>query len=731
MQWLQKHSQWLGTLILYTAGFLLFIEWLRPLEDISTTTQVQVFIVFAAFCFVLSFFQLPFIISFVLKLSGMLFILHLMFFKDVPLFSFDWIEYVLLDSWENILAISSGQWWDMTSIFRSLLFFVLLWLMSYLMYYWVIQIHRLFSFFLVTLLYLGVVDTFTLYDASEAIVRAFLIGLLAVGLLFMVRLRHKEGAFFKTSTFMKRAVLPLVLLILFSGAVGYAAPKAAPQWPDPVPFLQGAASDVTGNTVKRVGYGDNDSRLGGPFIGDQGPVFQAIGDEFSYWRVESKDYYTGKGWETSIDSPLHMTAQDQVDLQLIEPSVETTSETVEIVMDESAAFPHLVYPSGLREVETASYTDLLINRFTGKIFPSRDDQQNILNRYTLTYDAPNFQREQLEQVPVGGSDAQPIYTQLPDNLPQRVYDLAEQITVGTTNRFEQAKAIEQYFSDNGFEYNTKDVAVPSAEQDYVDQFLFETQKGYCDNFSTSMVVLMRTLDIPTRWVKGFTQGTYHDTTDDGRLVYEITNENAHSWVEVYFPGSGWVPFEPTRGFSGPQLFEEERRAAEAFQPAQEEEASTHEEEEQDSEVQEESAEDEESASAASGPSIPWGSVLSVLAWVSGILGAIFLVTVWVTRRKWFIKYIVWKYKKRDDDAAFQDAFDRLLRVLHNTGLVRKHGQTLRSYAKEVDESLGNEDMGRLTTMYERTLYYAKESSPKEQWKEGVDLWENLIRRILA
>src|SRR5699024_5636170 len=97
------------------------------------------------------------------------------------------------------------------------------------------------------------------------------------------------------------------------------------------------------------------------------------------------------------------------------------------------------------------------------------------------------------------------------------------------------------------------IPYPEAEQDYVDQFLFDTQLGYCDNYSTSMVVMLRTLNIPARWVKGFTGGQQIDDTlanaNDSHHVYTITNANAHSWVEVYFPNIGWVPFEPTQGFS--------------------------------------------------------------------------------------------------------------------------------------------------------------------------------------
>src|SRR5699024_8494116 len=122
-----------------------------------------------------------------------------------------------------------------------------------------------------------------------------------------------------------------------------------------------------------------------------------------------------------------------------------------------------------------------------------------------------------------------------------------------------------------FVYETTDVAVPEADEDYVDQFLFETQQGYCDNYSTSMVVLLRALDIEARWVKGFTGGDEVLTNEQSdKSTYEITNEHAHSWVEVYFAGVGWVPFEPTKGFTPDQPIVPEDDMEEAEDPLNEE-----------------------------------------------------------------------------------------------------------------------------------------------------------------
>ena len=79
-------------------------------------------------------------------------------------------------------------------------------------------------------------------------------------------------------------------------------------------------------------------------------------------------------------------------------------------------------------------------------------------------------------------------------MPERVGELAESITASMKVFMTRRKAIERYFGRNGFVYDQKNVEVPERSDDYVDQFLFDTKRGYCDNFSTSMVVMLRTLE---------------------------------------------------------------------------------------------------------------------------------------------------------------------------------------------------------------------------------------------
>ena len=130
------------------------------------------------------------------------------------------------------------------------------------------------------------------------------------------------------------------------------------------------------------------------------------------------------------------------------------------------------------------------------------------------------------------------YLQLPDTVPQRVFDLAEDLAQGYDNPYDIAKAIETYV--RSYEYSDQ-IPGPKPGQDAADYFLFEEKKGYCDYYATAMAVMLRHLGIPTRLAQGYATGEY-DPISGG---YRLLEKDAHTWVEVYFPTYGWIQFEPT------------------------------------------------------------------------------------------------------------------------------------------------------------------------------------------
>jgi len=132
------------------------------------------------------------------------------------------------------------------------------------------------------------------------------------------------------------------------------------------------------------------------------------------------------------------------------------------------------------------------------------------------------------------------YLQLPEQLDPRIPEFARRITDSAKNPYDKALALESYLQTH-FGYTLKLAGKPGA--DPLAYFLFETKAGHCEYFASAMAVMLRTLGIPSREVNGFLPGEYNDVGGD----YIVRGSDAHSWVEAYFPGSGWVTFDPTPG----------------------------------------------------------------------------------------------------------------------------------------------------------------------------------------
>jgi transglutaminase-like putative cysteine protease len=134
------------------------------------------------------------------------------------------------------------------------------------------------------------------------------------------------------------------------------------------------------------------------------------------------------------------------------------------------------------------------------------------------------------------------WTQLPAELPARVRALAVAITAGARTRAAKVVAVETYL--RAHERYTLDAPVPSAHEDSVDEFLFRSHEGFCEQFASAETVLLRSVGVPSRLVTGYAYGST-DAADPGRRLF--TDADAHAWVEVYYPGLDWSPSDPTAG----------------------------------------------------------------------------------------------------------------------------------------------------------------------------------------
>lgn len=174
--------------------------------------------------------------------------------------------------------------------------------------------------------------------------------------------------------------------------------------------------------------------------------------------------------------------------------------------------------------------------FTNSVF-------NPFHNYTKTrYEGVSY----LPQVPLDRLRAAPaeypddvrrLYLQLP-TLDPRIPALAREITKDAKNPYDKAATIERHLRTRyGYtlELSGSPVESPLA------YFLFTRRAGHCEYFASAMTVMLRSLDVPARYVNGFLPGEYNDIGED----YIVRGSDAHSWVEVYFPEFGWMTFDPT------------------------------------------------------------------------------------------------------------------------------------------------------------------------------------------
>lgn len=171
------------------------------------------------------------------------------------------------------------------------------------------------------------------------------------------------------------------------------------------------------------------------------------------------------------------------------------------------------------------------------------DADHPINRYEAESQLTDIDSDALRLATNTAPAGMDEYLKLPP-LDARIAKLAEQIAAPASSNYDKAVALEQYLSTH-FGYTLQ---LPrSSPKDPLANFLFERKNGHCEYFASSMAVMLRSLRIPSRIVTGFRGGEFNDLTGQ----YVVRASDAHSWVEAYFPGSGWISFDPTPAGSVP------------------------------------------------------------------------------------------------------------------------------------------------------------------------------------
>lgn len=730
----KKTQQTVLSVFIYSFVFILMLEWLKPVIELTDTGYLDLFGWYLAISFAFYLLKLKWVYVFPVKLVYICWVIvHI--YTDLSFLSLDTFKLIWGMFVENIVSLLSQDWVGVTNPFRTFLFFILLWMTTYLLNYWIRLRKNLMLFFLFTVLFITILDTFSPYSGEKSIVIVLTSGFIILGLLYAQKMMHEQEGKLH-GAFLVAGIGCLCGVILLSSTLAYVLPKAGPSWPDPVPFLLSTSPNASngedgrgvGGATQRVGYGENDERLGGAFASDATPVFYATAPTKQYWKIETKDTYTSKGWVNSATEPPILTNYklgEPIESD-IAPGTEDDSLVANIFMSQS--YPFIMQPYGIEQVDSEQPVTLSLNVRNQKLNTFNGTEETPVGAYNVMYNEPIYSLKALRETVPANLEGLPSefdrYLQLPETLPTRVRDLATSITTNSDSLYDKAKAIERYFSLSGFSYNQDMAAIPEGDTDYVDQFLFDTKIGYCDNFSTSMVVLLRSEGIPARWVKGFAPGEVVER-QNGLPVYEVTNNNAHSWVEAYFPGVGWMTFEPTIGFSNAVNlnYDIDTEKDELETP-----------ENTPVETPEKTQADKDEKEVSKG----FTEIMSNIAkWVSDHKALIFwtifglaLLSIFAYRhrRKWLSKVLIPVNRMRKNDwDTFEKMYHQLLKQLNAYGMTREQGQTLSAYAKYVDASLGETHMRKLTAAYEKGLYGNN--------REGIDYismresWENLINQL--
>jgi transglutaminase-like putative cysteine protease len=278
-------------------------------------------------------------------------------------------------------------------------------------------------------------------------------------------------------------------------------------------------------------------------------VFTVDASHPDFWRGETFDVYDGSAWTSSYDS----TSAD--DLVSDGSQVQVPAE---LFPDDPGARDGREFRQTFH-IE-AGYTDVVFAAPTARVVETertlRHGPDGSLRVegipgssttgfgkgavYTVTSRSLPVTAQMLREAK---TDVPPPimeqYARTPLATTQRVIDLAHTITQGKTNTYDRVKAIEDWLGDNT-RYSLNAPLSPHGV-DVVDDFLFRSRLGWCEQIASSLVVLARSVGIPARLVTGFVPGSRDALT--GRFV--VRERDAHAWAEIYFPGIGWQGFDPT------------------------------------------------------------------------------------------------------------------------------------------------------------------------------------------
>jgi transglutaminase-like putative cysteine protease len=277
-----------------------------------------------------------------------------------------------------------------------------------------------------------------------------------------------------------------------------------------------------------------------------------------YWRAYTYDHYEDGAWSSTFEGTEIVNPDNQIlsfpeeDERVLYTFQITPEYSILTLYTPSQPVSVGVPARVLLEKDDEGYADLASITALSPILPGQSyEVQTALSTVTIAQlreagmDYPDWVLER--------------YLQLPDNITERTQDLAEQIAADLDNPYDIAAAVTEFL--RGYEYR-EIIDAPPIDQEINDWWLFDYQAGFCQYYASAQIVMLRSLGIPARMAVGYAQGEYvgleaggpspeagaglegEDISDLGG-VFRVRSRESHAWPEVFFPGYGWIEFEPT------------------------------------------------------------------------------------------------------------------------------------------------------------------------------------------
>ncbi len=269
-------------------------------------------------------------------------------------------------------------------------------------------------------------------------------------------------------------------------------------------------------------------------------VFRVAARHGAYWRIVALDRFDGSEWRMTNpnlrDAPLYATPAR---FPAVFPAdADVLLQRVEVLTDLGDRWVPMAYPA-----ETLTLTQPGVRYDVGLGVAQAPEPLQEGETYEVLSRRVQPTSEQLDAVTFVTTTDWGDWTALPPGVPAEVAEIAREWAGDEPTPYRQILAIQEALLDPSFRYDQ--TVEPEADTRALVRFLTETKEGFCQQFSTAMAVLVRELGYPARVAVGYRQGESGDGT------FTVRTDDAHSWVEVYFPGYGWLPFEPTPGRDNP------------------------------------------------------------------------------------------------------------------------------------------------------------------------------------